>query len=195
MNEYELLRAELIHNSESIVQYENIMYASVAAIFAFAFQSNNYFLCLSAYVVIIPCFFVIMHRKKSTCFITSYMYVFLEGVEYHWERRAYTYNSTGNIYGFSDKTSNWKLNLKHYPWKIHFHFFMLPLVVSVITICGIWFTDFLQDYSFKRKVIWSVVIAISTLGVLITFYKNTFDYGKSRREMIEKWLKIKYRRI
>ena len=136
MNEYELLRAEFIHNSESIVQYENMMYASVAAILAFAAQAENYLLCLAAYVIIIPCFFVIMNRKKSTCFIATYMYVFLEGEDkqYHWEQRSYEYNADGNIFGFSDATSDWKLNFNHYPWKLHVHFFLLPIIVSCVTV-------------------------------------------------------------
>ncbi len=59
MNEYELLRDEILKDYEGIRQYECILYTVVAAILSFAIGAKQYLLCLKS----------MLYEQKKNSFI------------------------------------------------------------------------------------------------------------------------------
>ena len=181
MNEYELLRAEIIESFNMIVSYENILYTVVAAILVFSLESGNYLLCLVPYIVIVPMFFIVMSKKIGICKISTYMFVFLEGEQYHWERRQCQYDP------IDSNETTLQNHLFHYPWKTHLQYYLTASACSAVAIYEIYCSDF--DYT--GKWVRSIVVASLTLFVLVLINMNTFIWSEQKRDMISRWTAVK----
>lgn len=176
MQEYEVLRAEILADYSGIRAYENMLYTVVAAILVFTLQSDLYFLCMIPYVVIMPVFFIVMSTKNGICKIATYMQVFLEGDNYNWETRQYYFDET--------KTFSKDSPLK---WRTHSQYYLLSLTCSAATIYKV----FVCDYTPAGKWLRIAAISVVTLVIFVIIYCNTFDYSSEKRTMIAHWVKVK----
>lgn len=174
--EYKLLRDEILADYSGIRQYENVMYTSVAAILAFSINSNHYILCMIPYLVIISIYSIVMSTKGGICKIAMYLAVFSEGEEFNWERRQLKYK-WGN---FKDE--------RRFPWRTHSQYYLLSFVCSTSTLIILWGN---QTYSNRYKEIVTIIVLLFSLLVMVFFYKKTFSYAKSKKEMKAHWLEIK----
>ena len=177
MNEYELLRDEILKDYEGIRQYECILYTVVAAILSFAIGAKQYLLCLVPYIVIISIFHIVMGTKQGIAKIASYMIVFLEGDDYNWEIRHLVY----------DKDYIAKKN-DFLKWGTHSQYYLLSTICSSLTIYML-ISD--NSYGFHYKLIVSSAVVALTSFICFIFYKNTFDYDKTKPVMIENWKQVK----
>lgn len=173
MNEYELLRNEMMDNFKIISQNTSILYTSFAAIFALAIKENNFLLYLVPYFVIIPLFLASEAKARSNCRIAAYLSVYCEGSEYNWERRHQRLDEE------THQKRNWKSTLSYY---------LLGVISSVAGEIQLFCSN---KYSCTEKWIYGSVIFLVTIIAFVILKLNTIDYAKERRKMINKWNKIK----
>lgn len=95
--EYLFLREEILKDSTAVQNYRNVMYATVAAVYTFAFTQSEPLIFLVPIFIIIPIYKMCMARTSSMCRIGAYLLVFLEGEEFHWETRLHKYDEVYTI--------------------------------------------------------------------------------------------------
>ena len=100
MDEYKMLRDEMLLSYNRIQLNDNISYFITSAILAFALgtDNKNYFVCLIPLFVIIPLYFRTQASHRGIARLAAYMYVFLEGKDGMpmWERRHHTFDKNNN---------------------------------------------------------------------------------------------------
>lgn len=178
MDEYELLRAEMMENYTEINNSCSIFYTAVATILAFAVQTDNYLLCLIPYLVIIPLFFLCESKHNKICWIAAYLYVYLEGDKYNWEKRHHKYD----IAYSKSKKGEWQAGLEYY---------FVSFACSALSIYKIINNDLLP----AEKWIRATSVVLFTLVTIIVMKISTVHYVKTRGEMIKKREDIKNGKI
>lgn len=89
--EYEALRREIEKLSEFEHSLYNILYVGVTAILAWSINTNKAFVCLLAYCIIFPSFYVMLSYNAGIFRIGAYIYVYYD--EYFWEKRLHEINT------------------------------------------------------------------------------------------------------
>lgn len=89
--EYEALRREIEKLSELEHSLYNILYVGVTAILAWGINTNKSFVCLLAYCIIFPSFYVMLSYNSGVFRIGAYIYVYYD--EYFWEKRLHKINT------------------------------------------------------------------------------------------------------
>lgn len=92
--EYLMLREEILHLSSLESQTLNFMYVFVGTVLAFSFTQEDTISILISYIVIIPAYNIIIDYEQGIYKIGAYLYVFLEGSSFNWERRSLTFYET-----------------------------------------------------------------------------------------------------
>ena len=180
MSEYELLRAEILLRSEARTQYNNILYAVVAAILTYAFSQDNYFLFLVPYIVILPLYLLSENSRRSTVRLATYMYVFLEGQEYHWETRQWE----------QDKMNRAKRStIAHYFYlmKTRTQYFLVSLICSISATYKV----ISSNMDKTGKCASFLFIWILAILVIIIMMINITDYTKIKYAFIQQWQAVK----
>ena len=178
MNEYELLRAEILNAFDAVTQYNCVLYTVVAAILAFAIESDNFLLCLIPYLVILPIHFLCEDRYRNMCRISAYMYVFLESNDYHWEGRQYQHDQVTNYF---DKK-------KVIPaWQTHLHYYFVPTACSAAAIYKV----ACSNDTVAEKCIISVITIVVTIIALLIIRKNSTDFARARKYYIDQWTAVR----
>ena len=172
MNEYELLREEMMENFKVISQNTSVLYTAVAAIFALAINTNNFIFYMIPYFVIVPVFLASEAKARSNCRIGAYLNVFCEGTEYNWERRHQMLEE--NIH----QKRNWRSTLYYY---------ILGFVSSVAAEIQLIFSV----NSCLEKWIYGSAILLWTIVAFVILKKNTIDYAEERKKMIKQWMEIR----
>ena len=90
--EYLMLRDEIMKDYEIIQNSRNVLYVAVAAILALAVDQKEAFLFLVPYIVIIPIYLVTIDFKLNMYKLGTYLKVFHEQGDFHWENRLYVFN-------------------------------------------------------------------------------------------------------
>ena len=90
-NEYLMLRSEILHLGTLENQTMNFLYVFVATVIAFSIAQNDTIIILLSYIVIIPSYKLVISHEKGIYKIGAYLYVFLEGNEFNWERRNFAF--------------------------------------------------------------------------------------------------------
>lgn len=174
-NEYLMLREEILHLGSIENQTFNFMYAFVGAILAYSFSKNDTLTILISYVVVIPAYKRVISFEEGVYKIGAYLYVFLEGEEFNWERRNLAFYDELRR---RHKESNRYIQSFHYPFLF---------ISSLITLFFLISTDYQPPYSLYGVL--KVVAAILLyLYVLMTAAKHRFY---SVRNYIEYWEGIK----
>lgn len=108
--EYELLRAEIKSEYDYVQGNNTIMYTAIGAILTFALgtENNNYFVCLLPLFIILPLYLRNVSHHRSVIRNMAYLYVFLEGDDFNWERRHHKFDKTHN------KKLDWRDPMRYY---------------------------------------------------------------------------------
>lgn len=106
--EYLMLRDEILHLSNMENNIMNFFYVSVATIMAFSLTQQDTIFILLPYIIIIPAYRLVLSKMKGIYKIGAYMYVFLEGKTFNWERRTSKfYRKLPNTFGGKVQSFNW----------------------------------------------------------------------------------------
>lgn len=89
--EYEALRREIERMIEMQHSLYNILYVGVAAVLAWGINNNNSLVCLLAYCIIFPAFYIMLSYNSGIIRIGAYIYVYYD--EYFWEKRVHKLNT------------------------------------------------------------------------------------------------------
>lgn len=169
--EYLFLREEILKEATAVQNYRNVMYASIAAIYTFAFTQSEPLVFLVPIFVIMPIYKICTSRTSAMCRIGAYLLVFLEGDEFHWETRLHKYDE---VYEINVKKST-----------------ISPYTISVLTsglLCFIRI-DFANFYSLDNIARVSICVLVCMYCV-ITIRKNQINYIKEKDKYIERWMHI-----
>ena len=182
MKEYEMLRQEILDNSQIIAQYNALLYTVTVAILAFSFEKESPFLCLVPYVAIIPIYLLAEEQRKTTARIASYMIVFLEANnnEHQWETRLYKKTITRE----SESVLRHIFNLNR-PSKIPYLF--VSFVCSICAICK----AIISNSTNSEKCLLVILILIPTVFTTVIMARNAKRYAHMKRSYIKQWQAIK----
>ena len=177
MSEYESLRQEILDNINTIVQYNILLYTSVIAVLAFAFEKESPFLCLLPYVAIIPIYLLVEERRRTNDFIASYMIVFLEGTDHNWETRFH-YRGFRRYAPSERKSMIRQVSRMNVPARIPYLF-----VAFVCSGCAIYKVT-LQNYQiafqntaiFEARNVNAVIVLFTVITILIMVKHTKGDY-------------------
>lgn len=111
--EYLMLRDEILHLSNMENNIMNFFYVSVATILTFSLTQQDTMFILLPYIIIIPSYRLVLSKMKGIYKIGAYMYVFLEGKTFNWERRTSKfYSKLPNVFGGKVQSFNWPFCLQ-----------------------------------------------------------------------------------
>lgn len=87
--EYDNLRKEIKSGMSVVRKANNALYVGITAIFAWSITTSNSLICLLAYCVIIPIYFIVLDYNISIMKLGAYLLVFHED---KWEKRLHKLN-------------------------------------------------------------------------------------------------------
>lgn len=100
--EYLMLREEILHLDIIINNTITLFYTFISAIILFVLErKNSATLILVSYIIIIPAYRIVVGKRKNIFRIAAYLYVFLEGDTFNWERRQRKMPNASGILSFS----------------------------------------------------------------------------------------------
>ena len=172
MEEYKMLRQEILEDHRVIAQYTGILYAAVAAILAFAVKEGDFLLYLVPYVVILPLFLAGEARMRSICGIAAYLYVFHEGEDFRWERRHHRLEVE------KGHRRNWRGNFPYY---------LLAMISTALSEYQLLFSGCDR----VTKIAVGLLVALGSLGAMLVMWRNTTNYVAERTRMITEWEQFK----
>lgn len=162
-------------------QYSSILYTGTAAILTLAFTRDEFFLGLVPYIVLFPLYILTESINDALCKLGSYMYVFLEGREYRWERRHQIFDGM--------------MQTRHRVSRVKFlaenrlHYFMISVICSAVTTYKI----IISGMNLAQKGTVSVLVWVFTAVVMWMMAHSATDFVQRREEMIQYWEAIKAR--
>ena len=180
MKEYELLRQEILTNSQIIAQYNIMLYTVTAAVLAFAFEKENPFLYLIPYVVIIPIYLLNEWKRRSNCNIASYMIVFLEGNDHLWETRVYDRTSLE-----TQQTAVRQILSLNIPERMPY--LIIACICSISTI----FKMLVSNIANIEKYTSIILVLLFTILMIAIMIRNTDHDAQVKAACIEKWQAVK----
>lgn len=87
--EHDYLRKEIECNMEVVRKANSVLYVGITAVFAWAITMHNSAICLLAYCVIIPIYYIVLDYNIAIMKIGAYLFVFHNE---KWERRLHKVN-------------------------------------------------------------------------------------------------------
>ena len=185
MSEYELIRAEIRDAGNKVSQYNSVLYATTAALLAFAFDKDSFVFCLLPYVVILPLYILAEVTKRAECNKAAYLYVFCEGQDYRWEIRHHEYDKKDRI-----AISNNEQNVLK--WTIEkmlsrFDYFSMNIICLIAALYKIVYSN----SSYTTKWLQSIFVVTLTLVATIIMAIKAIDYVVERDKAIKQWRIIK----
>lgn len=176
-NEYIILRDEILKQYDIIQNSRYLLYVTVATILTFSLSKSEPLLFLIPYIVIIPTYLISVDYTLDSYRICTYLMVFLEDEDFHWENRQYNFNYIIN---------------KGLPKRENF--FHVPFILSSL-MCSILFyafVDYPDDfYAITYKFVIKMFIAIIPLLIVILIFIKYKDLGIVQQKYIDVWKKIK----
>lgn len=179
-NDYKNLREEIMYSRKAQDKYAVFLYTTVVTILGFAFQLNNYYLCLLPIVIIIPVCIKIADYRRTIAYLAAYMIAFLENDTYKWE------------------TDNFKFSNK-FPRKglerfIHilenYDSFMLNVICTLIFIISVVYNSFYCQSNMYLDISLCVV-SVLTCVVLFFITRTYSDYQQLKASKLSDWNKYK----
>ena len=178
MSEYERLSSEILGMGNEIVQYNSILYTATAAILVFAFEKGNYLYFLLPYVVIIPLQLLTENSRRNICRLYAYMFVFLEGKEYLYERRHQKYNE--NV-----RTKDGPILTTLKQMRYRFQYFLVLILCAVLSIHRVISGDIEKKYPL------AIFISVIMIFAVVIMAVNLTDYIETTQTFISRWQAIK----
>jgi len=171
--EYKCLREELLNHISCIQNYNIALYSTSALILSFTVSREEFYYSLLPLVVIIPLYILREKLQKDVYYIATYLYVFLEGETFNWERRHY----------FLDKQSANKKSFKPI-----FPFVGLIIICVGISVLKV-YTSSSIDLSQKQQ-FYYLLSVVFMLSLCLLLLGRTND-KKTKKEYIERWNNVK----
>ena len=172
--EYLMLRDEILHLSSLENQTINFLYVFVGSVLAFSITQKDTLAILISYIVIIPAYKMVISHEQGIYRIGAYLYVFLEGNTFNWERRSLIFYDV--LRGYPHKRR--KVQVFNYPFLF---------TSSLILVFFLIRTDFTAIFTLYE---WIKLIAaiLLYLYILLTVINNKY-YSVSK--YIDLWNDIK----
>ncbi len=109
-DEYKSLREEILVSLQVVKNYRNMLYVTVVATMAFAFDKGIAILFLVPFCAIFPIYFLAKHQFDLILRMGAYISVFLEpGTDCRWETRLFEYDEL-----YQDKYSTKSISANAY---------------------------------------------------------------------------------
>lgn len=172
-----MLRNEILHLSNLENQTINFLYIFVASVLAFSMTQRDTIVILISYIVIIPAYKMVISHEQGIYRIGAYLYVFLEGKDFKWERRSFMFYEELR-YSCGNRGKR-KVQVFNYPFLFISTFIMIFFGIR---------TNYVIIFSFYELSKY-IVALLSYLYILVSIANNRY-YSISK--YIELWEKIKY---
>ena len=180
MDEYKMLREELVDNLKMQERLTQFCYTVVLAIWTAAFTIQSEWVLLFSLLIIVSVSEKVLKSKIDSAYLAAYMHVYLEPKipDIQWETNNAKYCKTH----FRDKELN------------HFHLFVkLDFVfLSFITILMFWLLRGKNWILFESYII-TALVALIQLIVLVfegIVVKKFYKYGTYRATYIQRWQEV-----
>ncbi len=172
LEEYKMIREEINKEWDYISTCRSILFATTAAIFAFAFTQTNPLVFLIPYVVIIPLSAIEKDYLTGIIRKGAYLLVFCEGyLDIEWESRLFQAD----------------MSVKKIKKTIISHYMLMLLCCLVLAVIHLDFSN-IDSEEFKMN---TALIVISTGVTMIVVLRNRVDYLKEKILQKERWEGIK----
>lgn len=175
--EYLMLRDEIMKDYEIIQNSRNVLYVAVAAILAFAVDQKEAFLFLVPYIVIIPIYLVTIDFKLNMYKLGTYLKVFHEQGDFHWENRLYVFN-----YEIEKRVTRGE------------QFFHAPFTVSALVCLVMFFASLTYPESIRDASVGftlGVIAAISLFAAVAVIFFKYRNIKKIQDNYINSWENVK----
>ncbi|MCD7882760.1 MAG: hypothetical protein LUI87_03490 [Lachnospiraceae bacterium] len=175
LEEYKLIREEINKEWDYISASRSILFATTAAVLAFAFSQSNPIVFLIPYVVIIPLSAIEKDHLTGIIRKGAYLLVFCEPyIDIEWERRL-----------FQEDMADASANKIKKP--VVSHFMLLTLCCLVLSVLYLDFSDL------KEKSLWvdAGLIAVFTVLTVVIVLRNRVDYLEEKIVQKERWEEVK----
>lgn len=177
VEEYRLIKEEIISTENNRYQAISILYVGVAAILTFAIsqEEKNALLFIVPFFVIIPIYFMVENLGHGIYKMGAYLYVFHEGEssEFHWETMLYKMNDD------TKKTINRRANNFKWPF--------LALSAASLLLFFLFF-----DWANLRTPfsVVSILLALICAVVMLAIYSKNADVDALKETYISEWQKL-----
>lgn len=173
IDEYSMLREEIILSLKTVKNYNNILYTATVALLAFAFKSSDSTLYLLPFIVVIPLYFLTKREMIQALRIGAYILVFLEkNIDIKWESRLNMYDE------YYKKNAH-----KHIPLNAYLGISLLCVSLSIAN------TDYsvFNSYNITLMIIQIILSIVS----IVAFGFLSPNYISIKSEYVKQWTKIK----
>jgi len=177
VEEYKLLREEMLSLVNIRFTTINILYTGVSAILALGISLANPLIFLLSFCVIIPTYYMVMDNNKSIKKIGAYLQVFHENFEFNWESRLFEFEK--NING-STRTPAYS--------------FMFPFYILGFIAIGLFFLYFDFSVQVKDARLVELMVAFVLFGLTLLFTIKHNQVKKIKGHFVLEWERIKNRK-
>lgn len=179
-NDYKNLREEIMYSRKAQDKYAIFLYTTVVTILGFAFQFENYYLCLLPIVIIIPICIKIADYRRTIAYLATYMIAFLEKDEYKWETDNFMFSNK-----FPRKGLERFIHILE-----NYDAFILNVICTLIFVVSVIYNSFNCQSNICLELALSVISGLTCLVVfLIT--RTYSDYQQLKASKLSNWNKYK----
>lgn len=175
-DEYLMLRDEILHLSNLENQTINFLYVFVGSVLAFSITQKDTIAILISYIVIIPAYKMVISHEQGIYKIGAYLYVFLEGEDFNWERRSFVFYE--KIRNALENGTRRKIQVFNYP------FLFISTLIMIFFLARTSYATIFSPYELVK----CIVSVLLYLYVLVTVANNKY-YSVSK--YIDLWKSIK----
>lgn len=174
IEEYKILREEILHISNKRHQTITMLYSGVAAIIAFAVTVNEPLLYLIPFVVIIPTYSMVITQSNDIRKVGAYLRIFHESPdsEFMWETWVSKFNKCCEM-------KRWQNS------------FMLPFVLLSVLALALFAVRFDWKNIGSVSSVLTCVLAILCAGIIIFLRIHQRDIDNLGNDYACEWQKLK----
>ncbi len=172
IEEYKILREEMLQSYQSITNYNTALYTASSVIFAFALPQKEFYYSLIPLSLILPLFILCESERQKICWIGAYLNVFHEGKNkaFNWERRHHTFDSRKEFTLLNNSTP----------------YFFLTTVSCGASVLKILLSE-------NTNILFISIPLIAFLLCIAVIKKGEVHFVQLRKKYIEHWETIKSR--
>lgn len=179
-NDYKNLREEIMYSRKAQDKYAIFLYTTVVTILGFAFQFENYYLCLLPIVIIIPVCMKIADYRRTIAYLATYMIAFLEKDEYKWETDNFMFSNK-----FPRKGLERFIHILE-----NYDAFILNVICTLIFVVSVIYNSFNCQSNICLGLALSVISGL-TCVVVFLITRTYSDYQQLKASKLNNWNKYK----
>lgn len=179
-NDYKNLREEIMYSRKAQDKYAIFLYTTVVTILGFAFQFENYYLCLLPIVIIIPVCIKIADYRRTIAYLATYMIAFLEKDEYKWETDNFMFSNK-----FPRKGLERFIHILE-----NYDAFILNVICTLIFVVSVIYNSFNCQSNICLELALSVISGL-TCVVVFLITRTYSDYQQLKASKLSNWNKYK----